>query len=160
MARSNNGFVYIRVTPLHGHPAVQLGTSNVNSSTLDCFPSQNSFFAGLNFSSSNQWTPSLHISSRARPRQLISYSCSLVNWLTHQRVCLHYRFYTNRESITDYSTQAFTHWVQIIPGKVKDKKQCEDVPHKGKNHENKSLVGPLKEFGGPREVWGPQEVSR
>ena len=46
-----------------------------------------------------------------------------------------------------------------MPGKVKDKKQCEDVPHKGKNHENKSLVGPLKEFEGPRKYLGRPEQS-
>jgi len=37
--------------------------------------------------------------------------------------------YTNLESITDYSTQAFTHWVQTMPGKWKVKKQRKDAAH-------------------------------
>ena len=49
--------------------------------------------------------------------------------------------YTNRESITDYSTQAFTHWVQTM---WKIKKQREAAAHNG---ENKSLMGPLKSLG-------------
>ena len=40
--------------------------------------------------------------------------------------------YTNRESITDYSTQAFTHWVQTMPGKWKIKKHREDAVHKSR----------------------------
>ena len=51
--------------------------------------------------------------------------------------------YTSRESVTDYSTQAFTHWVQTMQWKMKD---CEDTAHKGNT---KSLMGPLKSLGGP-----------
>ena len=41
-----------------------------------------------------------------------------INWFdafTHVKEFV----YTNRESITDSSTQAFTHWVQTMPGKRK-----------------------------------------
>ena len=55
--------------------------------------------------------------------------------------------YTNHESITDYSTQAFTHWVQTMLGKQKIKKQYEDAAHKVK----KSLIGPLKSLGAPEK---------
>ena len=30
-----------------------------------------------------------------------------------------------------------------MPGKRKVKKQCKDAAHKGKNYENKSLMGPM-----------------
>ena len=40
--------------------------------------------------------------------------------------------YTNRESITDYSTQAFTDWVPTMPGKQKIKKEQEHAANKCK----------------------------
>ena len=49
--------------------------------------------------------------------------------------------YANRESITDYSTQAFTHWVQTMQWKAKKKKQREDAAQKGKI---KASWGPLQ----------------
>ena len=55
--------------------------------------------------------------------------------------------YTNYESITDYSTQVFTHWVQTMPGKWKIKEQRENAANKCKNHEknayNKQHLGPI-----------------
>ena len=38
--------------------------------------------------------------------------------------------YTNHESITDYSTQVFTDWVQTMPGKQKIKKEQEHAANK------------------------------
>ena len=80
--------------------------------------------------------------------QLINYLCrhgQLMNGVTEF-------FYTNCEIITNYSTQAFTHWVQT---KQKTRKQCEDAAHKGKNNENKSLTGPLKSLGAPGKYLPP-----
>ena len=81
--------------------------------------------------------------------QLINYLCrrgQLINGVGSTRLNASECFYTNRESITDYSTQAFTQWVQTMR---KTKKQHEDAAHNGKNHENKSLMGPLKSLGAP-----------
>ena len=61
--------------------------------------------------------------------------------------CIKEFVYNNHESITDYSAQVFTHWVHTMPGKWKIKEQREDAAHNDKNHENKSLMGPLKSLG-------------
>ena len=69
------------------------------------------------------------------------------NLLCRSVRCASEFFYTNRESITDYSTQVFTHWIRNMR---KTKKLCKDAAHNGKNHENKIFMGPLKVWG----AWG------
>ena len=71
----------------------------------------------------------------------------IVNYITvfdaRQSVC--------HESITDYSTEVFTYESRQCNVKRKKREQHEDAAQKGKNHENKSLMGPLKSLGAPQK---------